>query len=350
MLCRGCRLSGVGDAASTLEPTGGDRTISDFLSYSRTHPRGSAGTRRLRRVGAGLLAFAVAFAVVAGSAAGSLWLSLAGIKRDPGLLPQRSAGSSAGALNLLVIGSDSPGLAGRATVLMVAHVDAERRNVHLISLPCELLVTGTDGSTDRLSHVFDLGGAPAVATAVERQLGITIDHVALTWLAGMSRLIDLLGGIPVDNPIAATTGRFAFPRGQITLSGEEALDFVRLDAAVHGAGDLDRAESQRLVLQGLVTRLLTSTALINPGVVKAVLDQLAADIVVDSGLDARRMAELFFALRTQPGARHLGAIKLPTAQRGVLPSGDSYVRADPDRAAALGRAIATDTVEASEHR
>ena len=76
----------------------------------------------------------------------------------------------------------------------------------------------------------------------------------------------------------------------------------------------------------------------------------ARNRVNHSGLDARRMAELFFALRTQPGARHLGAIKLPTAQRGVLPSGDSYVRADPDRSAALGRAIATDTLEASEHR
>lgn len=285
---------------------------------------------------------------MAGSAAGSLWLSLAGIKRDPGLLPQHVAGASAGALNLLVIGSDSHDLTGRASVLMVAHVDAERRNVHLISLPCELLVTGTDGGADRLSHVFEQGGAPAVVTAVEHQLGITIDHVALTWLAGMSRLIDLLGGIPVDNPIAATTERFAFPRGEITLSGDEALDFVRSDVAGLGAGDLDRAESQRLVLHGLVTRLLTSTALINPGVVKAVLDQLATDVVVDSGLDARRMAELFFALRTRSGAQQVGAIKLPTAERGVLPSGETYVRADRVRAAALGRAIASDTLEAWE--
>jgi LCP family protein required for cell wall assembly len=304
--------------------------------------------RRLRRVRAGLLAAAVAIAVVAASAVGSLWLSLAGIERDPGLMPQRTAGSSAGALNLLVIGSDSHDLTGRASVLMVAHVDAERRNVHLISLPCELLVTGADGGTDRLSHLFDRGGAAPVVVAVERQLGITIDHVAVTWLAGMSRLIDLLGGIPVDNPVAATTGRFAFPRGQITLSGEEALDFVRSDAAGLGADVLDRAESQRLVLQGLITRLLTSTALMNPGVVKGVLDQLATDVIVDSGLDARRMAELFFALRTRSGAQHLGAIKLPTGERGVLPSGETYVRADPDRAPALGRAIASDTLESWE--
>ena len=87
---------------------------------------------------------------------------------------------------------------------------------------------------------------------------------------------------------------------------------------------------------------------------KAMSARLIGESVPFAGVstDSRKTAagELFFALRTQPGARHLGAIKLPTAQRGVLPSGDSYVRADPDRAAALGRAIATDTVEASEHR
>lgn len=313
------------------------------MSYPNTRVR-QAGVRRFRRVGAGLLAALVAIAVVAVAAVGSLWLSLAGIKRDPTLLPQNGAAveSVPGALNLLLIGTDSHLVRGNADVMMLVHLDASRKSVHLISVPRDLLIERPDGAV-RLSRVYADGGSVATVEAVQQLLGIHIDHVALTWLNGMSRLIDLLGGVPVDNPVAASSNGFAFPRGQITLSGEESLAFVRQGPT--GPGELDRAESQRLVLQGIATRLLTSSSLSNPGTVKAVLDQLAADVVVDSDLDARRMVELFVGLRLQAGVQDLRAIKLPTAGRGTTPTGDGFVRPDPERMITLGRAINSDTLQ-----
>ena len=313
------------------------------MSYPKTRVP-QAGVRRFRRVGAGLLAALVAIAVVAVAAVGSLWLSLAGIKRDPTLLPQNGAAveSVPGALNLLLIGTDSHLVRGNADVMMLVHLDASRKSVHLISVPRDLLIERPDGAV-RLSRVYADGGSVATVEAVQQLLGIHIDHVALTWLDGMSRLIDLLGGVPVDNPVAASSNGFAFPRGQITLSGEESLAFVRQGPT--GPGELDRAESQRLVLQGIATRLLTSSSLSNPGTVKAVLDQLAADVVVDSDLDARRMVELFVGLRLQAGVQDLRAIKLPTAGRGTTPTGDGFVRPDPERMVTLGRAINSDTLQ-----
>jgi len=226
--------------------------------------------------------------------------------------------------------------------MMLVHLDASRKSVHLISVPRDLLIERPDGAV-RLSRVYADGGSVATVEAVQQLLGIHIDHVALTWLNGMSRLIDLLGGVPVDNPVAASSNGFAFPRGQITLSGEESLAFVRQGPT--GPGELDRAESQRLVLQGIATRLLTSSSLSNPGTVKAVLDQLAADVVVDSDLDARRMVELFVGLRLQAGVQDLRAIKLPTAGRGTTPTGDGFVRPDPEHMITLGRAINSDTLQ-----
>jgi len=313
------------------------------LSYPKTCVP-QAGVRRFRRVGAGLLAALVAISVVAIAAVGSLWLSLAGIKRDPTLLPQNGAAveSVPGALNLLLIGTDSHLVRGNADVMMLVHLDASRNSVHLISVPRDLLIERPDGPV-RLSRVYADGGSVATVEAVQQLLGIHVDHVALTWLNGMSRLIDLLGGVPVDNPVAASSNGFAFPRGQITLSGEESLAFVRQGPT--GPGELDRAESQRLVLQGIATRVLTSSSLSNPGTVKAVLDQLAADVVVDSDLNAQRMVELFVGLRAQAGVQDLRAIKLPTAGRGTTPTGDGFVRPDPERMVTLGRAINSDTVQ-----
>lgn len=286
----------------------------------------------------------MAIAVVAVAAVGSLWLSLSGIKRDPTLLPTSTAAveSVPGSLNLLLIGTDSHLVRGNADVMMIVHVDASRQNVHLISVPRDLLIDRPEGAV-RLSRVYAEGGSVATVHAVQNLLGIHIDHVALTWLNGMSRLIDLLGGVPVDNPVAASSNGFAFPRGQITLSGEEALAFVRQGPTI--PGELDRADSQRLVLQGIAFRLLTSSSLSNPGTVKAVLDQLAADVVVDSDLDARRMIELFVGLRAQSGVQDLQAIKLPTADRGTTPAGDGFVRPDDERVASLGRAINSDTLQ-----
>jgi len=297
-------------------------------------------------VGAGLLAALVAVSVVAVASVGSLWLSLSGIRRDFALLPVRDTAAAVGvpgSLNLLVIGTDSHQTPGNADVMMLVHVDAARQDVHVVSLPRDLLVTQPDGSSTRLSKVYASGGAAATVQAVEELLDIRVDHVALTWLNGMSRLIDLLGGVPVDNPVSMTTGNYVFPRGQITLTGEEALAFVRQGPTA--PGELDRAESQRLVLQGIASRLLTSTSLRNPGTVKAVLDQLASDIVVDSGLDARRMVELYVGLRVRSTNADLQAIKLPTAGRGTTPAGDGYVLADLPRIESLGRAINTDTLD-----
>lgn len=284
--------------------------------------------------------------IVAGAAIGSLWLSASGISRSPSLLPAREplAGpGTSGSLNLLLVGNDSREQAS-ATVMMVLHVDSARQRVDVVSLPLSLLVTAPDGSRKRLSGRYADGGAPAVVQSVEGLLGIHIDHVALTWIDSMSRLIDMLGRVRIDNPMTATTGGFTFPRGEVNLTGQEALAFVRPDGTP--GVDLDRAESQRLVLQGIVERLLTSKALLNPSTVKAVLDQLAGDIVVDTGLDARAMVELFVDLRLRSTQQRPTAIKLPTAGGGVTDAGVSYLLPDQIRVAALGRALNADAMEA----
>lgn len=294
-------------------------------------------------MGTGVLACLLAATIVAGAAVGSLWLSASGIQRSPSLLPAKDAFGSPGmpgSLNLLLVGNDSREPQTSATVLLVVHVDGARQRVDVVSLPRNLMVPSPEGGQMRLSGRYAQGGAAALVQSVEELLGIRIDHVALTWLDGMSRLIDLLGKIPIDNPLESP----GFPRGPITLTGQEALAYVRPDSTA--PGDLDRAESQRLVLQGILERLLTSKALLNPGTVKAVLDQLADDIVVDAGLDARVMVELFVDLRLRSTQRRPETVKLPTIGGGVTAAGWSYLLPDQPRVAALGRALNTDAMDA----
>lgn len=301
------------------------------------HP---SGARLFRR--GGLLFAAVAVTAVA-TAAASLWVSLAAIERDPNLLPpgDQSIASADTSINVLLISADAAKGADVADIVTLLHVDADRRDDQLIDIPRELAITGSAAEPRVLADVYTDDGAAATVEAVEQTVGIRVQHVALASLSGTSRLIDLLGGVPVDNPSDAASGGFVFPRGEITLSGDEALAYTREGVA---AGEFDPAHRRQLVLTGIVTRLVISGAMVNPGTARAVLDQLATDVVVDPGLDNLRLIDLFVELRTGLAGNPPSAIRLPTSELGTLPSGLRYVVADAKRAAALGQAVNADTL------
>ena len=104
------------------------------------------------------------------------------------------------------------------------------------------------------------------------------------------------------------------------------------------------------MLTGIVTRLLTGDAMLNPGTARAVLDQLATVVVVDSGLDNLRLIDLVVDLHRKLAVRTPTTIRLPTAGWGTSPSGRRYVVADVPRVAALAQAINTDTMHAWQQR
>lgn len=171
------------------------------------HP---SGARLFRR--GGLLFAAVAVTAVA-TAAASLWVSLAAIERDPNLLPpgDQSIASADTSINVLLISADAAKGADVADIVTLLHIDADRRDVQLIDIPRELAITGSAAEPRVLADVYTDDGAAATVEAVEQTVGIRVQHVALASLSGTSRLIDLLGGVPVDNPSDAASGGFVFP-------------------------------------------------------------------------------------------------------------------------------------------
>lgn len=279
-----------------------------------------------------MLFAAVAVTAVA-TAAASLWVSLAAIERDPNLLPpgDQSIASADTSINVLLISADAAKGADVADIVTLLHIDADRRDVQLIDIPRELAITGSAAEPRVLADVYTDDGAAATVEAVEQTVGIRVQHVALASLSGTSRLIDLLGGVPVDNPVNASCVGSVFPRGEITLPGD-ALACVREGVV---PGELDASQRQRLVLTGIVTRLLTGDAMLSPGTARAVLDQLATVVVVDSGLDNLRLIDLVVDLHRKLAVRTPTTIRLPTAGWGTSPSGRRYVVADVPRVAAL---------------
>ncbi|HLT60497.1 MAG TPA: LCP family protein, partial [Microlunatus sp.] len=159
--------------------------------------------------------------------------------------PQRQPSQEKGAVNFVLLGSDSrdPDNAsgtGRSDVLIVAHLNAERNKAYLISFTRDLWVKIPGKRKAKINAAYAWGGPKLTVKTVESITGARIDHVALIDFEGFIQLTSELGGVTIYNDQAFETHGYSYPEGQITISGEEALWFVRERKKLRN-GDLDRA-------------------------------------------------------------------------------------------------------------
>jgi polyisoprenyl-teichoic acid--peptidoglycan teichoic acid transferase len=184
-------------------------------------------------------------------------------------------------VSVLLLGGDAgPGRVGlRTDTMIVASVERSTGAVALFGLPRNL--TGVP-MPDRAAVAFPCrcfpqplnalygwarahpelfpgspdAGATALMGAVERLLGIPIDHYALVDLSGFVDVIDALGGVTVDvtervrdRLSPATPGgpwrSFDIRPGRQHLDGESALAYAR---SRHATSDYDRMRRQRCLL------------------------------------------------------------------------------------------------------
>ncbi|MDT9121781.1 LCP family protein, partial [Escherichia coli] len=73
-------------------------------------------------------------------------------------------------------------------------------------------------------------------------------------------LTTALDGVTVDNRVASRSGAYVWPKGEITIRGEEALTYVRQRYELPG-GDLDRAERQRAVVKAILTKMMSANVI-----------------------------------------------------------------------------------------
>ena len=137
---------------------------------------------------------------------------------------------------------------------------------------------------ERLSR--DAGRVATLAT-VSQFLDVPIDHFAEVNLIGFYDLANALGGIQVCLNKAVSDTKYSgavFPAGLQTISGADALKFVRQR---HGLpnGDLDRTHRQQAFIAGVITKFRTQGVFGDIGKLSALLDVAKKDVVIDSGFD-----------------------------------------------------------------
>ncbi|WP_100333175.1 polyisoprenyl-teichoic acid--peptidoglycan teichoic acid transferase TagU [Bacillus alkalisoli] len=168
-------------------------------------------------------------------------------------VPQRVVFKNKEPLSFLVLGVDErPGDRGRSDTMIVLTVNPNKRSIQMVSIPRD---TRTEiigrGYLDKINHAYAFGGVEMSVDSVENFLNIPIDYYFKVNMDSFKDIVDVVGGITVNNPLEFTQGGQTFNKGSIEIDGTGALNFVQMRKQ-DPRGDFGRQERQRLVLKGVI--------------------------------------------------------------------------------------------------
>lgn len=140
-------------------------------------------------------------------------------------------------------------------------------------------------------------GAQTLIKTVETLTGRTIDNYASVNLLGFYEITQAIGGVEVclNDAVNDSFSGANFPAGQQSISGVEALQFVRQR---HGLprGDIDRVVRQQVFMAGLARKVISAGTLANPQKFGALKSAIEKSVVLNEGWDivdfASQMSDL----------------------------------------------------------
>ena len=166
--------------------------------------------------------------------------------------------------SMLVLGVDSrEGDAGRSDTIIVLTVNPATNSTKMVSIPRDTYteIIGKD-MNDKINHAFAFGGIEMSLATVENFLDIPIDYVMQVNMESFKEIVDAVGGITVNNTLDFKVGNQTFPKGNVSMSGEEALSFVRMRYE-DPRGDFGRQDRQKQVLQAVMREGASVSSLLN---------------------------------------------------------------------------------------
>jgi LCP family protein required for cell wall assembly len=259
----------------------------------------------------------------------------------------------AGDENFLLVGSDTRaganpqdnvGDAGavpgaRSDTLMIAHIPADRSRVIVVSIPRDLEVNqpaceGWDPVSGnysgrpnppsnhvKINSVYEAGGPLCTTKVVQQLSGLSINHYVGIDFNGFKAMVDAVAGVqlcvarPVHDDILGTV---VDKPGQVRLSGDQALNFVR---ARHVRGDptsdYGRIRRQQKFISALMREAMSNQVLLDPGKLNGFVNAFAANTFGDNlgvdqmltlgqslhSLDAGRVTFITIPTTGEPNAR-----------------------------------------------
>ncbi|MGW4380569.1 LCP family protein [Kitasatospora sp. NPDC004531] len=301
-------------------------------------PTRSGRGRRARRIALWTTAGVVALAVTGG---GLVYYRLNGNLStfdSSGVSKDRPAAAGADAqgrvpVNLLLIGSDSRSggnkdLGGgqeggaRSDTAILLHVYADHKHAVGVSIPRDSLVAvppcllpnknWTKAQPSAMfNSAFSVGdteqGNPACTqNTVEKLTGLRVDHTMVVNFQGFADMTSAVGGVDVClpkpvyqgdlDPNLGHRGKLLFDQGHQKISGQAALDYVRIRHGLGDGSDIGRTKRQQAFLSSLIKQVKAEG--MNPVALLPLADAATRSLTVDEGLgSAQKLVDFAMSLK-----------------------------------------------------
>ncbi|MFF4538962.1 LCP family protein [Streptomyces aureus] len=216
-----------------------------------------------------------------------------------------------GALNILVLGSDSRSGAAnaklgggdssgaRSDTAMVVHIDAGRTRATVVSIPRDTLVTrpscplASGGSTAvaygaMFNSAYSVGGPVCAVKTAESLTGVRMDHYLEIDFAGLAKLVNALGGVTVTTgqDIDDDKSHLHLAAGTHRLNGKQALALARTRHGIGDGSDLGRIGLQQKLVKALLRQISSAGLLSDPVKLYDVANAVTGSLTTDTGLDS----------------------------------------------------------------
>ena len=177
-------------------------------------------------------------------------------------------------------------------VNILIHVSDEPRRVTAVSFPRDLMVpipscthpdtgyTSSAMSMQPLNSAFHYGGLGCVAKTLSELSGLDVHFAASVSFGGVIEITDAIGGVEVclENGIRDTHTGLDFKAGKHTISGRNALRFLRTRYGVGDGSDLGRISNQQVYMSSLARKVMSDEVLKDPptllGLARTVLNNV----------------------------------------------------------------------------
>ena len=172
------------------------------------------------------------------------------------------------AFSVYISGIDTSGpvdTTSRSDVNLIMTVNPNTKKILLLSVPRDSYVAVAGGGNDQMDKLTHAGiySVESSKQTLANLFGVEIDYWVRVNFTSVINIVDILGGITVNNPTEFTgPGGINFAAGEIDLNGEEALSFSRERYSLEG-GDLSRGKNQEIVLKGIINKLSGAEVLSN---------------------------------------------------------------------------------------
>lgn len=193
-------------------------------------------------------------------------------------------------VSILLLGADERGDdKGRSDSLMVITLNPKTKSMKTVSIPRDTYteIVGK-GKKDKINHAYAFGGVDMSVATVENFLGVPINYYIEVNMEGFKDIVDAVGGVDVNNDLDFTQNGHHFAKGNIHLTGDEALAFTRMRKE-DPRGDFGRQMRQRQVMQAVISKGANVSSLANYGdVLKAVQKNVKTNLTQDQMFDMQK--------------------------------------------------------------